>query len=90
MIGRKSFGNPWCFLPGKYTPDLKEILTIMSEHAQLLFETKGQRGIFESRKHLVQYLHGFAGVKEYRKSLVTAENLEDIKIVLERIGQENL
>jgi len=90
MIWRKSFGNPWCFLPGGYTPTLAEILVVMSEHSRLLFETKGQRGIFESRKHLVQYLHGFAGVKEYRKSLVTAESLEDISMILEHIGRENL
>ncbi len=22
MIGRASFGNPWCFLPGNYEPTL--------------------------------------------------------------------
>ena len=32
MIGRSSFGNPWCFLPGGYIPTLSEILNIMHEH----------------------------------------------------------
>ncbi|MDD2892265.1 MAG: tRNA-dihydrouridine synthase family protein [Candidatus Gracilibacteria bacterium] len=89
MIGRASFGNPWCFLPGGYIPTLSEILTIMYEHGRLLVENKGRKGILESRKHLVQYLHGFAGVKEYRKSLVSVENLEDINIILERIRNEH-
>lgn len=89
MIGRASFGNPWCFLPGGYIPTLSEILAIMHCHGQLLVEHKGRKGILESRKHLVQYLHGFAGVKEYRKSLVSVESLEDIDIVLERIRNEH-
>lgn len=89
MIGRASFGNPWCFLPGEYIPTLSEILAIMYEHGRLLVENKGRKGILESRKHLVQYLHGFAGVKEYRKSLVSVESLEDINIILERIRNEH-
>lgn len=88
MIGRASFGNPWAFLPGGYIPTLAEILAVMHEHGRLLVETKGRKGIFESRKHLVQYLHGFAGVKEYRKSLVSVESLEDIDAILERIQNE--
>lgn len=89
MIGRASFGNPWCFLPGGYIPTLSEILAIMHEHGRLLIEHKGRKGILESRKHLVQYLHGFAGVKEYRKSLVSVESVEDIDIVLTRIRNEH-
>lgn len=89
MIGRASFGNPWCFLPGGYIPTLSEILAVMHEHGRLLVEHKGRKGILESRKHLVQYLHGFAGVKEYRKSLVSVESVEDIDAVLTRIRTEH-
>ena len=89
MIGRSSFGNPWCFLPGRYIPTLSEILVVMREHGKLLVETKGRKGVLESRKHLVQYLHGFPGVKEYRKSLVSVESLEDIDTVLVRIRNEH-
>ena len=39
----------------------------------------------EARKHLVQYLHGFPGVKQYRTSLVHVESPEDIYAVLEEI-----
>jgi len=89
MIGRSSFGNPWCFLPGGYIPTLSEILAIMHEHGRLLVEHKGRKGILESRKHLVQYLHSFPGVKEYRKSLVTVESVEDIDAVLARIRNDH-
>lgn len=43
----------------------------------------------EARKHLVQYLHGFPGVKEYRTLLVHVETPEDIGQVLERIRAEH-
>ncbi|HBA44743.1 TPA: hypothetical protein DCZ31_01970 [Patescibacteria group bacterium] len=40
MIGRASFGNPWCFLPGNYVPSFGEILDTMQKHAKLLIELK--------------------------------------------------
>ena len=84
MIGRASFGNPWCFIPGGYEPTLGEILTTMEEHGVLLWQCKERKGMMEARKHLVQYLHGFPGVKDYRSALVHVENLDDINAVLTR------
>ncbi|GAB0175061.1 MAG: tRNA dihydrouridine synthase DusB [Candidatus Altimarinota bacterium] len=89
MIGRASFGNPWCFLPGNYEPTLEEILTIMSLHGKLLWETKVRKGMMEARKHLVQYLHGFPGVKEYRTRLVHVESIDDIEGILQTIRSEH-
>jgi tRNA-dihydrouridine synthase len=43
----------------------------------------------EARKHLVQYLHGFPGVKEYRSTLVHVESPEDINAVLHKIEMEH-
>jgi tRNA-dihydrouridine synthase len=40
MIGRSSFGNPWCFLPDGRRPVLEEILATMELHAKLLIDTK--------------------------------------------------
>ena len=85
MIGRASFGNPWCFLPGNYEPTLGEILETMQQHGDLLWKCKERKGMMEARKHLVQYLHGFPGVKQYRTSLVHVESPEDIYAVLEEI-----
>lgn len=45
--------------------------------------------MMEARKHLVQYLHGFPGVKEYRSLLVHVESPEDIQTVLEKIRNEH-
>lgn len=79
MIGRASFGNPWCFLPGNYEPTLGEILDTMSEHGKLLWQWKDRKGMMEARKHLVQYLHGFPGVKDYRSRLVQVESVDMIE-----------
>ncbi|MBX9809817.1 tRNA-dihydrouridine synthase [Candidatus Gracilibacteria bacterium] len=89
MIGRASFGNPWCFLPGNYEPTLGEILDVMKEHGDLLWTCKERKGMMEARKHLVQYLHGFPGVKEYRSSLVHVESPVDIYKVLEQIKRDH-
>jgi tRNA-dihydrouridine synthase len=40
MIGRASFGNPWCFVKGGYKPTLEEVLAMMEFHAKKLVETK--------------------------------------------------
>ena len=89
MIGRASFGNPWCFLPGNYIPTLDEILQTMSEHGELLWEWKNRKGMMEARKHLVQYLHGFPNVKEYRSRLVQVESPDDINAILQDIRHNN-
>ncbi len=89
MIGRASFGNPWCFVPGSYEPTLWEILSTMRDHGNLLWQVKWRHGMMEARKHLVQYLHGFPGVKEYRSSLVQVESNEDIYAVIDRIRQDH-
>lgn len=89
MIGRCSFGNPWCFLPGKYSPTLQEILESMLFHAIKLVETKWEKkGCLEIRKHLVQYLRNFPGVKAYRKRLVTVENIAQVEEIITDIRLE--
>jgi tRNA-dihydrouridine synthase B len=85
MIGRASFGNPWCFLPDNYEPTLGEILDTMSEHGKLLWQWKERKGMMEARKHLVQYLHGFPGVKDYRSRLVQVESVDMIEAVIQDI-----
>lgn len=89
MIGRASFWNPWCFIPWKYEPTLEEILMTMEEHGKLLWEWKERKGMMEARKHLVQYLHGFPWVKEYRTSLVHVESVDDIIKVLWKIRDDH-
>jgi tRNA-dihydrouridine synthase len=68
-------------LPDGHRPVLREILEVMELHARLLIQTKWPKWALEIRKHLVQYLHGFPGVKEYRTRLVHTETLDDVYAV---------
>jgi len=56
---------------------------IALEHAALIVKTKNDRGILEIRKHLIWYFKGFSGAKEMRQKLVQAQNLSEIKKILE-------
>lgn len=89
MIGRASFGNPWCFLPWDYTPTLTEIIQTIKRHGDLLWEMKWKKWMLEARKHLVQYLHSFPWVKEYRTNLVHVESPEEIHDILNHIEKEH-
>jgi tRNA-dihydrouridine synthase B len=61
-------------------------LTCAKEHLQNLYEYKGDRGIFQARKHLTWYAKGFAGAAELRtqlqeiKNVTEGVNLLDIQI----------
>jgi len=74
--------EPWkqhgiWFSNGIYHPTLGEMLEWMEFHAAELVKTKWERKwSLEIRKHLVQYIKSFPGVKEYRKRLVTTESIE--------------
>ncbi len=65
------------FINWIYHPTLSEMLEAMEFHAAELVATKWERKwSLEIRKHLVQYIKSFPGVKEYRKRLVTTESIE--------------
>ncbi len=87
MIARASLGNPWCFLPNNHSPLWVQRISIMTEHMQKMIETKWeQRSCLEIRKHFVHYLHGFDGVRDYRKRLATLTSLEEAKKILEELS----
>jgi tRNA-dihydrouridine synthase B len=87
MIARGSLGNPWCFLPNNYIPSWKERIQIMREHMERMIATKGeQRSCLEIRKHFVHYLHGFDGVREYRKRLASLTSLKEAEIILNELN----
>lgn len=89
MIGRASFWNPWCFVPGWYQPSLGEILEMMSFHAHALLGCKWEkRATLDIRKHLVQYLRYLPWVSNYRKRLVTIESIEILEEILKDIKTE--
>lgn len=85
MCSRGTLGYP--FLVGeidhflktgtyKQPPTLIERLECAKEHLKGLWEYKGQRGIYQSRKHMTWYVKGFAGANELRNQLARVETVE--------------
>ncbi|MBT4937016.1 tRNA dihydrouridine synthase DusB [Candidatus Peregrinibacteria bacterium] len=92
FIGRAAVGNPWLMaqihtaINGKEIPkdpDFEEIRKVAIRHAELAWEMKGLRGMFEMRKNLVCYLKGQPHATEFRQKLVHVESVDDVKKVLE-------
>jgi tRNA-dihydrouridine synthase B len=87
MIARGSLGNPWCFLPGNYEPTWQERLAVMSEHMERMVTSKWEnRACLEIRKHFTHYLHGFEGVKEYRKRLAMVTSVSETVWILKELS----
>ena len=90
-IARGAWGHPWIFEEIKYLIQGKSvspkkwttIKKIMLEQAQLIYQRKGQAGIFEMRKHMSWYVKGFPGASNLRRKLVLAQNLEEIEKILQ-------
>ena len=59
--------------------DYSKVKKVALKHAKLLYKSKGQRGIFEIRKHMSWYVRGLPGASELRRKLVMAENIKEIK-----------
>ncbi len=93
MASRGTLGYP--FLVGEIdhflqtgeilpTPSVVERLECAKEHLQGLWEYKGQRGIYQSRKHLAWYCKGFDGAAQLRDILSQIESVEQGKEILDR------
>jgi tRNA-dihydrouridine synthase B len=65
-------------------PDVATRLQCAKEHLLGLWEYKGQRGIYQSRKHLAWYCKGFLGAAELRDRLSQIESLEQGYEILNR------
>lgn len=86
-IGRAAVGRPWIFETKmdheQYEPrKLKEVIL---RHAQLAYQTKGEHGIIEFRKHLLLYLKGFPEAKKLRLRAVKIVNIDDIKAIISEL-----
>lgn len=58
-------------------PTLKERLDCAKEHLIGLWQYKGQRGIFQARKHLSWYCKGFSGASELRDRCSQINTVEE-------------
>ena len=100
MCSRGTLGYP--FLVGEIDYFLKtgeilsppttvEKLQCAKEHLLGLWEYKGQRGIYQSRKHLAWYCKGFPGAAELRDYLSQIESVEQgYKILDQAIASSQL
>jgi len=86
MCSRGTLGYPFLvgeidrfFKTGKTLPPptVKERLECAKEHLQGLWEYKGQRGIYQSRKHMTWYCKGFVGASALRDKLSRIESVSE-------------
>jgi tRNA-dihydrouridine synthase B len=97
MIGRASIGNPWFFNEVKHflktgkhlaPPTMDDRVKVCLQHLKHSIEWKGPiLGIVETRRHYTNYFKGIHGVKSYRAELVTADTIEEIEDILNRLSQ---
>ena len=80
MIGRAAIGNPWVFWSDEERENvsLKDKISIMIEHFQLLREYKSeQTSLIEFRKHITGYITGFHGAKSCRSLLMQSQTEQE-------------
>lgn len=86
MCSRGTLGYP--FLVGeidyffktgeeKTPPTVLEKLECAKEHLRGLVEYKGDRGVYQSRKHMTWYAKGFPGANQLRDRLTRIESVEE-------------
>jgi|GEM_PF-522358 len=66
--------------------DIKINRVLAYIHSVLAYQSKGNHGIIEMRKHLAWYFKDFPGAKNWRKKLVTVKNIDDIENILVKIS----
>ena len=65
-------------------PSVTERLVCAREHLRSLWEYKGDRGIFQARKHLAWYCKGFWGAAQLRDQLSRLESVEQGEALIEQ------
>lgn len=86
MCSRGTLGYPFLvgeidhfFKTGEKRPKATpvEVLSCAKEHLQGLWEYRGDRGLYQSRKHLAWYAKGFPGASQLRDRLSQIKSLEE-------------
>ncbi len=94
MCSRGSLGYP--FLVGEIehylktgekraAPTVAEKLTCAQEHLQMLWDYKGQRGLFQARKHLAWYCKDFPGAAALREQLFQINSVKEGHDLLDQV-----
>jgi len=95
MIGRAAIGYPWIFREIRHyittgellpPPTVEERIAVCKKHLQKSIEWKGPViGVYEMRRHYINYLRGLPGSKEIRGRLVRLTIPEEIEEALDAI-----
>ncbi len=64
-------------------PTVIDRLDCAREHLAMLWQYKGQRGIYQSRKHMAWYVQGFPGAAEWRDRLSLIETVHEGEALLD-------
>ncbi len=102
MIGRGLMGDPWLvgdvekyLADGEKRPNRTraELVELMLEHQRRLLEhfqdkqIQDKRGVWEFRKHISQYLRGFAEASKIRNVLVRSDDPGEVTRMLREFGE---
>lgn len=65
-------------------PDAADRLPVLFEHARLMYQHRGARGLIEFRKHCAGYIRGLPGARQARPELMQTTALEELREILTR------
>ena len=95
MIGRATVGRPWIFREIRHYLEKGELLPepSVTEKARIallhleesLRFKQGRRAILEMRRHLSNYFKGLPDFRDTRLRLLTAEEPEEIRLIIDEI-----
>lgn len=95
LIGRAAVGNPWIFCEVKAAlrgeappplPSVSERIAVLRNHLSKSLYFKGERAtVFEMRRIYGGYFKGVPQFKPFRIGLVTANSIQEVYLILDRI-----
>jgi tRNA-dihydrouridine synthase B len=98
MIGRASIGYPWIFNEIKHfmatgqhlaAPSLEDRVQAARRHLELAIQWKGEGlAITETRRHYGHYFRDFPNFKDYRMTLVTSNEVDELMATFDKIVEE--
>ena len=83
-IGRAAFGKPQVFQNLKPQISNLKYKDLILKHAKLAYQTKGNHGIIEFRKHLLAYTKGLPDAKKLRAEAVKIVSVEDVEGIVKK------
>lgn len=97
MIGRAAIGYPWIFNEIKHyfktgqklpPPTVAQRVIACKKHFEFSLMWKGDKlGMFEMRRHYTNYFRGLPDFKPFRMSLVETLNPNEVRDILDQIGE---